>query len=144
MKTRVNSILMLLLIAGSMDIRGQTYSIDWYTIDGGGGTSTGGVYSVSGTISQPDAGVLIGGNFTVRGGLWVAPMPIQVEDAPWLSIARTTDGALISWEPPTPGWILQFNTDLSSTNWVNAASGETNPVTIPTAPTVRFFRLHKP
>ena len=34
----------------------QTYSIDWYTIDGGGGTSTGGVYSVSGTIGQPDAG----------------------------------------------------------------------------------------
>ena len=34
----------------------QTYSIDWSTIDGGGGTSTGGVYSVSGTIGQPDAG----------------------------------------------------------------------------------------
>jgi hypothetical protein len=28
----------------------QSYSIDWFTIDGGGGTSTGGVYSVSGTI----------------------------------------------------------------------------------------------
>lgn len=33
----------------------QSYSIDWFTIDGGGGTSTGGVYSVSGTIGQPDA-----------------------------------------------------------------------------------------
>ena len=28
----------------------QNYSIDWSTIDGGGGTSTGGVYTVSGTI----------------------------------------------------------------------------------------------
>ena len=27
----------------------QSYSIDWFTIDGGGGTSTGGVYSVSAT-----------------------------------------------------------------------------------------------
>ena len=26
----------------------QSYSIDWSTIDGGGGTSTGGVYSASG------------------------------------------------------------------------------------------------
>jgi hypothetical protein len=28
----------------------QSYSIDWHTIEGGGGTSTGGVYSVSGSI----------------------------------------------------------------------------------------------
>jgi hypothetical protein len=27
----------------------QPYTLDWFTIDGGGGTSTGGVYSVSGT-----------------------------------------------------------------------------------------------
>jgi len=33
----------------------QQYSIDWSTIDGGGGTSTGGDYSLSGTIGQPDA-----------------------------------------------------------------------------------------
>jgi hypothetical protein len=39
----------------------QSYSIDWFTIDGGVGTSTGGVYSVSGTIGQPDAGVGGGG-----------------------------------------------------------------------------------
>lgn len=27
----------------------QSYSIDWFTVDGGGGTSTGDVYSVSGS-----------------------------------------------------------------------------------------------
>jgi hypothetical protein len=37
-------------------VHAQSYFIDWYTIDGGGGTSTGGVYSVSGTIGRPDAG----------------------------------------------------------------------------------------
>jgi hypothetical protein len=44
---------------------GQTYSIDWFTIDGGGGTSTGGVYGVSGTIGQPDASAqpMTGGGF---------------------------------------------------------------------------------
>lgn len=45
-------------------------SIPWYTVDGGGGTSTGGVYSLSGTIGQPDAGVLSGGTFTLTGGFW--------------------------------------------------------------------------
>jgi hypothetical protein len=39
----------------------QPYSIDWFTIDGSGGTSTGGVYQVSGSIGQPDAGTVSGG-----------------------------------------------------------------------------------
>jgi hypothetical protein len=34
----------------------QNYSITWSKIAGGGGTSTGGVYSVSGTLGPPDAG----------------------------------------------------------------------------------------
>jgi hypothetical protein len=44
----------LLLVAAAA--RAQSYSMDWSTIDGGGDTSTGGVYSVSGTVGQPDAG----------------------------------------------------------------------------------------
>jgi hypothetical protein len=47
------------------------YSIEWYTIDGGGATfSTGGSYSLGGTIGQPDAGVLSGGSYTINGGFW--------------------------------------------------------------------------
>src|SRR2546421_7024256 len=49
-------------------VSAQNYSIDWFTIDGGGGTSTGGVYSVSGTIGQPDAGHMSGGEFTLYCG----------------------------------------------------------------------------
>jgi len=45
-------------------------TIDWYTIDGGGGTSSAGTLSVSGTLGQHDAGVLTGGGFTVKGGFW--------------------------------------------------------------------------
>ena len=38
----------LALLAGSSALGlAQSYSIDWFTIAGGGGTSTGGVYSVS-------------------------------------------------------------------------------------------------
>lgn len=54
--------------------------IAWFTIDGGGGTSTGGSYTLSGTIGQPDAGVLTGGTYELQGGFWVesivgAPVP---------------------------------------------------------------------
>src|SRR5256885_8929585 len=45
-----------------------SYSIDWFTVDGGGGTSTGGSYSLSGTIGQPDACRLSGGSYVVNGG----------------------------------------------------------------------------
>lgn len=52
-------------------------TIDWYTIDGGGGTSTGGLYTLSGTIGQPDAGTpMSGGSFSIVGGFWAAGSPI--------------------------------------------------------------------
>jgi hypothetical protein len=47
------------------------YSIDWYTIDGGGAmNSSGGGYSLSGSIGQPDAGSLSGGSYQLSGGFW--------------------------------------------------------------------------
>ncbi len=46
------------------------FSIPWWTVDGGGGTSLGGGFAVSGTIGQPDAGTLSGGSYTIRGGFW--------------------------------------------------------------------------
>ena len=50
---------------------GSAFEIQWFSIDGGGSlSSNGGGYSLSGTIGQPDAGVISGGNFTVQGGFW--------------------------------------------------------------------------
>ncbi len=49
----------------------QTFDLSWYTIDGGGAMfSTGGSFELSGTIGQPDAGVMTGGNFELSGGFW--------------------------------------------------------------------------
>jgi hypothetical protein len=48
------------------------YTIDWYTIDGGGAQNlTGGTYSLSGTIGQSDAGSQSGGTYALNGGFWV-------------------------------------------------------------------------
>ena len=47
------------------------YSIEWYTIDGGGGTSSGGPYQLTGTIGQPDADYSGGEHYVLLGGFWV-------------------------------------------------------------------------
>jgi len=86
----------------------QSYSIDWFTIDGGGGMSTGGVFSVSGTIGQPDAGQMSGGNFGVSGGFWGIIAAVQIPNGPFLTIARTvTNTVAISCPSPSSGFTLK-------------------------------------
>ena len=124
----------------------QSFSVDWSTIDGGGGTSTGGVYAVTGTLGQPDAGgPMTGGNYSLTGGFWALPTAVQTTNAPTLTIASATPGnATISWTPNIPGFVLQETLSLSPTNWVNSASGATNPIVVPTTFPTKFYRLFKP
>ena len=119
------------------------FSIAKHTIDGGGGTSTGGVYSVSGTIGQADAGgPMTNGQYSVTGGFWALPTAVQVAGAPTLTIVPAAPGnATISWTPATPGFTLQSTDSLSPTNWVNAPSGTNNPATVPATLPARFYRL---
>jgi hypothetical protein len=133
------------LVLLSTSAHAQTYAIDWSTIDGGGGTSTGGVYSVSGTIGQPDAGgPMTNGQYSVTGGFWALPTAIQVIGAPTLTIVPTGAGqAQISWMPDMgTKWVLQETVSLSLV-WTNSPSGATNPITIPATLPTRFYRLFK-
>jgi hypothetical protein len=122
------------------------YSIDWHTIDGGGGMSTGTVYSVTGTIGQPDAGgPMTNGQYSVTGGFWALPTAVQVTNAPTLTIVPALAGqATISWTPATPGYVLQETLSLSPTNWINSVSGSTNPIGVPATLPTKFYRLFKP
>src|SRR5258708_15100322 len=99
----------------------QEYAIDWFTIDGGGGTSTGGVYAVSGTIGQPDAGLMRGGSYSLAGGLWGVIAAVQTPGAPLLTIALTpTNTVAVSWPSASSGFSLQQNTNsISSPMWSN-------------------------
>ena len=139
----VSAVLLLWLVYTSF---AQTYSIDWSKIAGGGGTSTGGVYSVSGTIGQPDAGgPLTNGQYSVTGGFWVLPSAVQTVGAPLLTIAPAAPGqATLSWTPATPGFVLQETLSLAPSNWVNSASGAANPVTVPATVPSKFYRLRQP
>jgi hypothetical protein len=56
------------------------YEINWWTVDGGGGESSGGDYTLKGTIGQPDASnTLSGGDYALRGGFWVEGILTIVE-----------------------------------------------------------------
>ena len=126
----------------------QSYSLSSSTIDGGGGTSTGGVYSVTGTIGQPDANPvpLTNGQYSVTGGFWALPTAVPVEGAPTLYITPASPGfATVSWTPATgTNWVLQERLNLTSGVWSNSPSGATNPVVLPVTWPVKFYRLHQP
>lgn len=128
----------------------QQYSINWYKIAGGGGTSSGGAYQISGTIGQPDAsGAMTGGGYSLTGGFWSMIAALQSPGAPLLTITHSGNSVVVSWPAPSTGWVLQQNGNLHTTNWtlsgytVNTANG-TNSITI-TPPTGNlYFRLASP
>jgi hypothetical protein len=134
------TILRLLTLAASV-VQAQDFSIDWWTIDGGCSSSIGGSYEVTGTVGQPDAGVMSGGPFTLQGGFWPGII-VTSTDAVTLFIQCYGDAVIISWSPATDGLELQTTTDLTKPVWTTAPSG--NPVTIRVMEPARFYRLTKP
>ena len=143
--------MLLLLCSSLLPVLGfsQQYSIDWYKVSGGGSTGTGGVFTVSGTIGQPDAGgPMTGGNYSLTGGFW-SLYAVQTPGAPVLSIKlTTTNTAQVYWASPSTGYNLQVNTNLATANWVAPAESVTDNGTIkyiivnpPSGK--RFYRLNK-
>jgi len=138
-------IISLLLVAASANA--QQYSMDWYKISGGGGTSTGATYQVTGTIGQPDAGgAMSGGSYSLTGGFWSLIAVVQTARLPNLTITHSGNSVIVSW-PDTGSYTLQQNANLAvPSGWaptgyqINTANG-TNSITI-TPPTGNlFFRL---
>ena len=102
-----------------ISLSAQTYSIDWYKVAGGGGTSTNGQYSLSGTIGQPDtSGAMKGVNYSVTGGFW-SLYAIQTLGAPLLTITFAGSKAIVSWPSTSTGFVLQTNSNLATGTWGN-------------------------
>ena len=129
MKNKIDKLLLSLTLLLPAAVCAQSYSIDWFTIDGGGGTSTGGVFAVSGTIGQHDAsGAMNGGNYSVTGGFWSLINVVQTPGLPNLVIVRNgTNSVQVRWPAPaTNTYTLQQNPDLATTNWVTSGFSITN------------------
>ena len=133
-----------LLFAASVASASAQLAIDWFTIDGGGGTSTNGSYVLSGTIGQADAGAATGSGYSIAGGFWPGVQAMQIPGGPFLKIVRSGANVTVSWPPATPGFVLQQSSALAPMDWQNAPSGVTNPITIPANAASRYYRLLKP
>jgi hypothetical protein len=128
----------------------QSFSIDWFTIAGGGGSSTGSVYTVSGTIGQSAASgaAMAGGNYSLTGGFW-AIYAVQTEGAPLLTISRTNNAVMVFWPATSTNWMLQQNANLSSTNWITAPetimdNGTSKYIIVSQPAGNQFYRLSSP
>src|SRR6266566_4581815 len=97
----------------------QTYTILWHTI-GPGGSGAGGIYTLSCSIGQWDAGHMSSGKYTLDGGFW-AIIAVLSSHAPLLTITRTrTNTVAVSWPSPSTGFTLQQNTNgIAAVNWSN-------------------------
>jgi hypothetical protein len=138
----------LLLVPAKL--HAQNYSIGWYKVAGGGGTSSNGQYVVSGTIGQHDAGgPMTNGNYSLTGGFW-ALYAVQTPGAPYLFITQSGTNAILSWSAGATGYLLEDNSSLSSpAGWttvspVPAPVNGTNYVTNTITPGNNFYRLRHP
>ena len=127
----------------------QSYNIDWFTVDGGGGVSSGGTFSLSGTIGQPDAGRLTGGSFALEGGFWGGVQLIATPGAPRLQIEHVGGGVRVFWPVSGAAGYLLDRSDSLPGGWGQMSSGyQTNggqiSITIPVPIGLQFYRLQKP
>jgi hypothetical protein len=85
MRTKIFLTIGLLCLLSTLALAqpsGGDYTITKSTIDGGGGTSAGGAYSLTGTVGQPDASLqgLSGGPYQLTGGFWSNVMDLIFKD----------------------------------------------------------------
>ncbi len=129
----------------------QDLTLDWSSIEGGGGVSLGAAYALSGTIGQPDAGRMTGGDFGLEGGFWAVVAGEPLPEAPRLSITHEAETIVISWPRSAAGFALEETAALlvPRPDWEAVtlpvqtnASGVSVTVAVPVG--TRFYRLVRP
>jgi hypothetical protein len=97
--------------------RGDEFDLNWWTVDGGGAmwaTEPNAEFELSGTIGQPDAGVMTGGEFELTGGFWFG-----ARAAPPICTGDLNCDGLVSFGDINP-FVLYLS---NFTNWQAAHMG---------------------
>jgi len=131
---------------------GGPFAVPSSVIAGGSGTSTSGVFQVSGTVGQPvTGGPLTNGGFRLASGFWPQVHLLQLPDGPPLKIRLEPGQFVISW-PVTPGsFRLQTTSNAADkSSWVDSANplvvvGDENTVAFRPIfnPPSQYFRLRR-
>jgi len=145
----MKKLFLLLSVLMPVSAMAQSYSIDWYKVAGGGGTSSAGQYALSGTIGQPDAGgQMNGGSYALTGGFWALISVFQNPGAPTLYISHSGSTVTVFWQNLS-AWTLQQNNNLTTPADWSASSGVTtlngtNYLNLTSPGGNLFFRLQQP
>lgn len=129
----------VLLIAGNIFAQsGGGFTLTTWTVDGGGGRSTGGAYILSGTVGQPDSGMSqTGGGYTLRGGFW---RPIRlIPPSPANAVPQrnyyTTGTVTLGWNAVT--WAAGYEVQVSRNNtFTDLAYHNPNTAALAVTPTL--------
>jgi len=142
--TWVGIILFLLMISAA---HAQPYAIENATISNGSDTSSGGQYTLSGTIAQPASDSASSSGYGLASGFWSAVIPLNTPDAPLLTITKTGEYIVLSWSASAGVFKLEETTDLNAPiTWIFskaiiATENDIVTATLPIGGGLRFFRL---
>ncbi len=124
MKSKLRVIVLLTLVALLTLTIGAAaqgnYTLDWWTVDSGGElASTGGAYSLGGSIGQPDAGTLSGGSYALTGGFWEG---VQAQQAAvrYAAPGAVGNGDCSSWANACTLQTARTNAGSGDEIWVKA------------------------
>lgn len=76
-------LLMALLLAIAVRADAPGFSIDWYVVSGGGGHSTGGAFTLDGSVLQP-GGSSSSGPYQLQSGFWYGVSDVVAPPSQWL------------------------------------------------------------
>ena len=149
MKVAFSTLALASVLLLSAKAHAQNYAISWYKVAGGGGTSSGGTYALSGTIGQPDASTrMSGGNYSLTGGFWAFLQVLQTPGAPKLYITVSGTTVTVYWQNVS-GWNLQQTSSVNppvtwtlNSSWTTSNGTNYLNVTSPGGKT--FYRLESP
>jgi hypothetical protein len=130
----------------------QEFEMDWYAVTAGGGEASGGDFTLSATVGQPEAGDMAGGDFALTSGFWSIVPATEPPPALSLNVRLDAGHLIISWpETGGAGFLLEQASALAAPGgtWdtVNVTPQTSNgikTVRIPLTVGSRFYRLHQP
>ena len=131
------------MTALGLSAHAQDFGLNWNTLDGGGGQSHGGAFTLAASIGQPDAGLLAGGSYSLLGGFWGVTLP-----DPRLRLTHSGNSIVITWPNPAADVVLEETARLegAATVWTRVGQppvvvGDETRIALPLGPGRKFYRL---
>jgi hypothetical protein len=127
-------------------------SIDWFTLDAGGGFQSSANYVVNFTAGQTDVGatVLSSASYRIIPGFWSLEDLGPATGLPQLTITLFGPRVILSWPSPSAGFVLQETDSLDvlpavwgNTPGVVSDNGFTKSLTLSHNQAKRFYRLRR-